>query len=154
MSSFVLTICRPGATKWARMLKTRYRAALALFATLWVAGLALGDLVRGIHLLTEPHAICFEHGELIEGTEPARAGTVPMGRSQSPTFAEEHSAIGHHVHCAIAAKPANLMWMGAPRSPGVSVVETPQGSAVFAYDGNHGPQRSILFDAPKQSPPV
>jgi hypothetical protein len=136
------------------MLKTRYRAALALFATLWVAGLALGDLVRGIHLLTEPHAICFEHGELIEGAEPARAGTVPMGRRQSPALADEHSAIGHHVHCTIAAKPANLMWTGAPQSLGVSVVETPQGSAVFAYNGNCVQQRSILFDAPKQSPPV
>ena|SRR5664280_2116440 len=143
-----------GATKWARMPKTRYRAALALIATLWVTGLALGDLVRGIHLLTEPHAICFEHGELIESAEPARAGTVPMGRRKSSTFAEEHSAIGHHVHCAIAAKPANLMWTGAPQSPGVSVVETPQVSAAFAFDGNDVPQRSILFDAPKQSPPV
>jgi len=136
------------------MPKTRYRTALALFATLWVAGLALGDLVRSIHLLTEPHSICFEHGELIEGAEPARAGTVPMGRRQSLAFGEEHSAIGHHVHCAIAAKPANLMWTGAPQSPGVSVVATSQGSAVIAYDGNDVPQRSILFDAPKQSPPV
>jgi hypothetical protein len=136
------------------MLKTRYRAALALFATLWVVGLALGDLVRGIHLLTEPHAICFEHGEFIEGAEPARAGAVPLGRRQSPAFAEDHSAIGHHVHCAIAAKPANLMWTGAPRSPVVSIVDTPQGSAAFAFDGNDVPQRSILFDAPKQSPPV
>jgi hypothetical protein len=135
-------------------MRTRYRAALAVFATLWVTALALGDLVRGIHLLTEHHVLCVEHGELIEDTEPVGTVTAPGARRQSPEVVERHSRIAHHVHCAIAAKPADLKWYTPPACLVVSILETPCEKAVLAFDGNAVSHRSILADAPKQSPPV
>jgi len=136
------------------MLKTRYRAALAVLAALWVVALGLGDLARGIHLLAEPHIICSEHGELIEGTIPTVGVTAAAVRPQSSALAARHSAIGHHVHCAIAAKPANLMWTGVPTSLAVGAVEIPHSYLAIAFEGRSCPQWSILAVAPKQSPPV
>ena len=150
----VLTRCRPGATKWARMPKTRYRAALAVFVTLWVAVLALGDIVRGIHLLAEHHVVCLEHGELMEPVDPAGAITLAGLQRQHPAFTRQHSTIEHHAHCAIAARPANLQWLATPPSLAVSRVEMPRGRAVVVFDGIDVPHRPMLTNAPKQSPPV
>jgi len=136
------------------MPKRRYRAALALFAALWVAALGLGDLARGIHLLAEPHILCFEHGELVEGAKPAGAVSAPGARPTSSAFAAQHVAIGHHVHCAIAAKSANLTWALLSSSPVVGLVDIPSRYAVRTPNANGIPQIAILAVAPKQSPPV
>jgi len=136
------------------MPKSRYRAPLALLAALWVVSLGLGDLARGIHLLAEPHVICSEHGELIEGTIPAGTVTAAGARPQSSAFAALHSAIGNHVHCAIAAKPANLMWTAVPISLAVGTVEIPRSYTAVEFDDRTVLHRPILFVAPKQSPPV
>lgn len=136
------------------MLRTQHRAVLALFVTLWVTALALGDLVKGIHLLTEPHVLCLEHGELMEAVDPAGTVAATNVRRQSPAFTEQRSVIEHHAHCAIAAKPAKLVWYAAPASLLMSTIETPRGHALFVFGGTAFPQRSILAEAPKQSPPV
>src|ERR1700690_3653633 len=91
-TALVLTRCRLGATKRARMPKSRYRAALAVLAALWVVALGLGDLARGVHLLAESHFICSEHGELIEGTIPAGTVTAAGARPQSSALMAQHSA--------------------------------------------------------------
>jgi len=150
----ILTGGKPGATKWARMQKSRYQAALAVLAALWVVGLALGDLARGIHLLAEPHVICSEHGELIEDTIPAGTVATARARQQSSALTARQSAVGHHVHCAIAAKSANVMWAALPTSLAVGIVEMPRSYPAIAFDTRRVPQRSILAVAPKQSPPV
>lgn len=153
-STLVLTTCRLGATKSVRMLKSRYRAALAVLATLWVVALGLGDLARGIHLLAEPHVICSVHGELIEGTKPTGVVTTAGVQPQSSALTARHSAIGHHVHCAIAVKPANLTWIAVPTSLTMGNVEIPRSYPAVAFSGCSVPQRPILAVAPKQSPPV
>ena len=136
------------------MQKSRYRAALAVLAALWVVALGLGDLARGIHLLAEPHTICSEHGEFVEGAKSAGADTVAGTRSQSSVLKGCHSAIGHHVHCAVAAKPANLMWIAVPTSLAEGTVKILRSHPVVAFDSRSVAQRSILAVAPKQSPPV
>ena len=136
------------------MPKSRYRAALAVLAALWVVALGLGDLARGIHLLAEPHIICSEHGEFVEGVKSAGAVTGAGARPQSSALKARHCAIGHHVHCAIAAKPANLMWTAVPTSPAAATVEILRSHPIVAFDSRSVAQRSILAVAPKQSPPV
>ena len=136
------------------MPKNQYRAALAVLAALWVVALGLGDLARGIHLLAEPHVICSEHGELIEGTIPAGTVAAAAARPQSSALAAQQFAIGHHVHCAIAAKPANVMWTTVPTSLAVGTVEIPRSYPALVFDTRSVAQRSILAVAPKQSPPV
>ena len=136
------------------MLKTRYRAALAVLAALWVVALGLGDLARGIHLVAEPHIICSEHGEFIEGTIPAGIFTVAGARPQSSALTAQHSAFAHHIHCAIAAKSANLTWTWIPTSLVVGTVEIPRSYPAVAFNDCSVPQRPILAVAPKQSPPV
>jgi hypothetical protein len=125
-----------------------------VLAALWVVALGLSDLARGIHLLTEPHVICSEHGELIEGTLPADTITAAGARPHSSALTAQHSAVGHHVHCAIAAKSANLMWTAVLTSLAVGTVELPRSYPAIAFDTPSVPQRSILAVAPKQSPPV
>ena len=136
------------------MPKSRYRAALAVLAALWVVALGLGDLARGLHLLAEPHVICSEHGELIEGTKPTGVFAPAGVQTQSSALTARHSAIGHHVHCAIAAKPANLMWTAVPIGLAVGTVEIPRSCPAVAFNACSVPQKPILAVAPKQSPPV
>jgi len=150
----VLTRDRPGATKSRRMSKSRYRVALAVLAALWVVALGLSDLARGIHLLAEPHVICSEHGELIEGAISSGTVAAAGARPQSSALPAPCSAIGHHAHCAIAAKPANVMWTAVPIRLPVGTIEIPRSYTAVDFESRTVPQRPILFVAPKQSPPV
>lgn len=153
-TALALTGLGRGAMKRVQMPRTRYRAVLATFATLLVTALALGDLVRGIHLLSVPHVVCLEHGELMEAADPAGAITTTGVRWKFPAFTRQHSVIEHRAHCAIAVKPANLVWYSARPGLVVSLVEAPRDRTSFVFEGNAVRLGSILADAPKQSPPV
>lgn len=118
--------------------------ALALVLALWGA---LGPTASALHLALAPHAICPEHGELIEvAGDPAHS--LPGTGEQ-----EGEPASGDHLHCAAVA-PLRASALSAPGA-GVEVAagSPKQQASEAAADAPRAPP-CVLTCAPKQSPPA
>src|SRR5262245_26821154 len=88
---------------------------LALAAALWGA---LGPTAAMLHLGAAPHAICPEHGELIElgpGSARAAPGDAHRGWSSAAPAEGEAGGLDPHLHCA-ASTPLRSPALSAPRA--------------------------------------
>ncbi len=145
---------------------TRVVAALSLFA------FAMGNLGVLIHQATATHARCPEHGELIHGEGPERAGaeagslSVLLTNRLQALASAAHQPAGpraggalprtsrhEHDHCYISCASRERM-------AGVSVErqdrDTPiPARAALALAAGHEPAgRTLYRTAPKTSPPA
>jgi hypothetical protein len=136
-----------------RMDRRRYRSLFACVVALCVAALTLGDLLRGIHLLAEDHVLCVEHGELVDVTGKSGVSVADGVRSSRSEFAPGQASVDHHAHCALAAAPART-GRAVPPSVVASVAAASHVSVVAIARAEAVRNRSVLADAPKQSPPV
>lgn len=148
---------QPGARKAGRRKTTSLlvRSLAALVALLLMAG-SLGQIA---HFLLVPHAICAEHGELLElhdGAHPAtdagREASAPRDASRPQVAAPEE--LESHEHCQLLARsqrelalpladafePAPVL--GERAAPTLRAANEPLG------------QLAALSLAPKTSPPA
>ena len=118
-------------------------------ATLAVTLLVLASLGMAlVHDLLAQHAVCVEHGELVElGKGPATAAR-PDGTVSSD--AAEVSA-GGHEHCAMLAQRRGQAPLPAPAV--IAVVPRSAFSSPEASRSEAPPQVALVRLAPKQSPP-
>jgi len=132
--------------------KIRPRRSGAAHAA-WIALVLLAGTVGGLHELFEPHAVCAEHGELVE--RPGAAGAADEHGAQDPAsgprVAKSDPRSSAHEHCPFALlgrsttspfEGLRLVVLGAP----------PEAAGAEA---SAEPARSIplLSLAPKHSPP-
>ena len=135
------------------MLRSRYREAFTCVVALCVLSLALGDLLRGVHLLAHAHVVCAEHGELVDAVPGSAVFHRNSDASAPAALADGAAAIAHHEHCTIAATPARVGRALPPSVLSVAIADGP--SIVIAPPSAEGSvDRPILAFAPKQSPPV
>jgi hypothetical protein len=114
---------------------------LALALALWGT---LSPTVAVLHLAAAPHAICPEHGELIE-LGSRSAGAAPA-EDDSPRPDE-------HLHCA-ASTPLRSPACIEPRRA-IAVERTDTGSRVGGFATRVLPAPPcVVTCAPKQSPPA
>ena len=125
--------------------------ALATFVALLLTLSALGQVA---HFLLVPHAICGEHGELLELSE--RAAHTPTGhvdRSSDPGTRVVASHIpADHDHCQVLARGQREQ--AGPEAP--SLVVPPAsiaGALTAARQAAAHPTLAALSLAPKTSPP-
>ena len=101
-----------------------------------------------IHEATVQHAVCEEHGEIIDVAADAQTAGVEDGERWKSTASDE----GGHEHCPFLA-------LGQPGEPAAGVALR---EARLAAEGDSVPPSSedrfvtvpLLCLAPKQSPPV
>ena len=129
-------------------------SALRVVATLVALLLTLSSLGQVAHFLLVPHAICAEHGELLElserdahvgagdaeGSKEARVSTVP-------TSAE-------HDHCQVLARGQRELALPVP--PALDIVRSTGAETTLVVARQDAIFRALspLSLAPKTSPPA
>jgi len=127
-----------------------HRSAL-LFACLWL----LAQLASGAHLALVPHAVCAEHGELVEVNASASDGAPEApdsGPRSDPGSESPSEGVDGHDHCFLAASREQrpLPASSAPCiSPGDAGVVDER-----ANDATTLPSFALYLLAPKHSPPT
>jgi hypothetical protein len=125
------------------------RAALVAIAS----ALALAQLADNVHLAVARHAVCAEHGELVEAAADA-PGTIRVGygAEQRPTVGLGVASRAGHEHCL--AWIATRQGTSPPRAAAEPqwVAPSMHAERPRALDA----QSSVepLSVAPKQSPPL
>jgi hypothetical protein len=143
----------------ARQPKVRGRAATRLVLRLWAGLLALvlcgGSLGEAAHFLLVQHAICAEHGELIEvhegshASEPSHDTTLEHGtRASAPEEA------GEHEHCQLLGLRQQELTL--PEVAVATAIPQPSASHAGLLDAPTTALVSLsaLSLAPKTSPPA
>ncbi|HEY6080375.1 MAG TPA: hypothetical protein VIW29_16285 [Polyangiaceae bacterium] len=148
---------RPGSRKAARRKTTPLLLrALAALAALLLAASSLGQVA---HFLLVPHAICAEHGELLElhdgehRAAEAGAEALTPDDATSPRAAAP-DAVESHDHCQLLARSQRELAL-----PVATAFEAPLAPSVCAPSLLHAAaeptgQLAALSLAPKTSPPV
>ncbi len=146
-----------------RSSKTRSRQAtpwllrsLAALVALVLTASSLGQIA---HFLLVPHAICAEHGELLELHDDDAVAAAPAHEARKPgdarpTQVSNPDAIESHDHCQLLARSQRELALPVVPScepaPAPSLrVAANQAVAVAALG-----QQAPLSLAPKTSPPV
>lgn len=118
-------------------------------AILWVAGLALPDAWRAVHLAVVPHVVCPYDGALVHEDEvPASARSLSRSEARPTAVIPEH----HHHGCAA------LNWCRHSATVPVLTAATPERDLVASSltsrsAGQHWSQ-AVLSYAPKLPPPL
>ena len=126
---------------------------LAAFVAVLLTASSLG---QSAHFLLVPHAICAEHGELLELTErhPHATGErAEAAAGADETRASEPAALVDHDHCQVLLRGQREQ--GLPEASAVAV--SPPASAETAFLtalGRFARELSVLSLAPKTSPPA
>ena len=125
--------------------------ALALALALWGA---LGPTTAVLHLAAAPHAVCPEHGELIElGSLPALTSSIAARQGWSTAApAENEPGLDAHLHCA-ASTPLRSPALSASRTAIAVEVTGPTDRVNELAAGVRLAPPCVLTCAPKQSPP-
>lgn len=125
--------------------------ALAAFIALLLSG---SSLAQTVHFLLIPHAICAEHGELVELGGQADAHHEPHEASRSVAISEHGEADAGHDHCEVLARSERELSL-----PPIASFELPaaprsleQALPVVEESARHA--RPLLDVAPKTSPPT
>ena len=135
-----------------RWSKTR-KAALAMLILF-----AAGQTASLAHWLCVRHAICLEHGEMIELSDIQAAAASAAPRSTAPGaspmgFARAVQAAAYqHDHCVVAVQRRESMALRPPLFP-----TTPAFVGALLAEPlarSEGDSDRILLAAPKTSPPV
>jgi len=120
--------------------------------SLCAAALALLQLGGMLHLAAAPHAVCWEHGVVVELDAPQDAGEVPAAREGLARGALPLVWSNQHPHCpalwihrqARVDTPGTLPLLGCTHAV----------PALTIPDQVPSPPGWALRHAPKQSPPV
>jgi hypothetical protein len=117
--------------------------------SLAVTLLVLASLVTALaHDLVAQHAVCVEHGELVELGAGLTTAARPDG-TVSPDAADVSD--GGHEHCALLAQRRSQAPVAAPAV--FAVVPLSAFSSPGASRSEAPPQVALVRLAPKQSPP-
>jgi len=131
------------------------RAVLRALASLVALLLTLSSLGQVAHFALVPHAICAEHGELVELSERAShvAASHAEPASNDRTRAAAPEQLSEHDHCQVLARGQREQALPASPAPRV-LPPTAAGVKLAAAPQTAGFQRvSALSLAPKTSPP-
>ncbi len=125
------------------------RIALALLVFL------VGWFANGWHVANAHHAICADHGELLDVADEAHcvdAGHQALHLDDGPSLTATHGDVGeHHEHCAFVSlsNPASVL--------DTFRVDALHAEATHRLTVLHAPWRDdgarLFLLAPKQSPP-
>lgn len=129
----------------ARIALHRGALALALFA--------LSGHVSGItHFLLVPHAVCAAHGELVHIDDVASIdGNTREDHAPHVARTGREVADGHE-HCSISALRRPQLVIASTQV--VAVQQPHSRQAEIDFEALHSRAFSILFFAPKASPPL
>lgn len=138
----------------SRRRRSATRGTLRALATLVAALVGLSSLGQFAHFFLVPHAVCVEHGELLELDEQeSHAASHASPGSDQSAHAESELA-PEHEHCQLLARGQREQ--AEPTPPAVAVL--PAAAAVLTVPLL---ARSVVFDAvppltlaPKTSPPI
>lgn len=136
----------------------RDRAATRLVLRLWAGLLALllcgSSLSETAHFLLVQHAVCAEHGELIElHDRSAAAEALHDAAPEHGTQASAPDLEGEHEHCQLLGRRQQELTL--PEVAGVAVVPRAPESGRALLDAPTAARApvSALSLAPKTSPP-
>lgn len=131
------------------------RAALRALASLVALLLTLSSLGQVAHFALVPHAICAEHGELVELSERAShvAASHAEPASNDGTRAAAPEQVSEHDHCQVLARGQREQAL--PASPAARILPPASVAAELAWAPQTAgfPRVSALLLAPKTSPP-
>jgi len=124
---------------------------MALALAFWGA---LGPTTAALHLAAAPHAVCPEHGELIElGSRSAPAPSIAARQGWSTAApVENEPGLDAHLHCA-ASTPLRSPALSASRTAIAVEMTGPTGRVNELAAGVPLAPPCVLTCAPKQSPP-
>jgi hypothetical protein len=126
--------------------QTRGRAATGLVLRLWVGLLALllcgSSLGETAHLVLVQHAVCTEHGELIELHDGATAAaSVAADTHEEGTRVAAPADEGEHEHCQLLGRKQQDLTL-------------PEGAAAAAISQAPGAGRAALHESPTALAPL
>ena len=125
--------------------------ALSLLVALLLAGSSLGQVA---HFLLIPHAICAEHGELLElASSSAREATAASPSDVGRVQLTRTDADSAHEHCQLVARRERERLVTAPPALEISAAGPSKLVRVPAPVTPPGPSISQWLVAPKTSPP-
>jgi hypothetical protein len=127
---------------------TRRRRAFSALACV-LAGLQLGAF---FHVAVGEHVLCAEHGEWVDAHSDASPDAVVAhaGEEAQVRAGAALAAAGEHQHCSAFFHRRGSTPPGSARAEAPIVQSCDAVGAVVAF----APHRSVLFVAPKQSPPA
>ncbi len=142
----------------ARAPKTRRRpatrAALRALATVVAVLLGLSSLGQTAHFLLVPHAICAEHGELLElSEEESHASSHEASHRDEEPHEDASQPTGEHEHCQVLARGQREQALPTPSSLEVPAPAAPAGRLRIAAPLPAHAALPTLSLAPKTSPP-
>jgi hypothetical protein len=144
---------KPAFQPWGR---TATPKALRALATLVALLLAASSLSQVAHFVLVQHAICAEHGELLELDErPAHAAASHEHKAGSQLQARVSSTeASGHDHCQILARSQKQP--GLPPAPAPSIAPAAASSTSCSIASTSGVVTTLprLAVAPKTSPPL
>lgn len=122
-------------------------------ATLVAALLSLSSLGQTAHFLLVPHAVCVEHGELLELSEADAHGAVhaESGSDDEPAATSQPAA--EHDHCQVLARGQREQ--AVPPAPSADLLPAAAAEARLLIARQDALLRTLpsLSFAPKTSPP-
>jgi hypothetical protein len=129
---------------------------LRLLAALVALLLTASALGQAAHFLLVPHAICAEHGELLELSEGEGhvAGEHETGAENArDTHASAPEAVATHEHCEVLARGQREQAL--PGTPVAALLPAVPPARVVSFSEQLAPAPSVscLALAPKTSPP-
>ena len=124
--------------------------ALAAFVALLLSG---GSVAQAAHFLLIPHAICAEHGELVEVDNQAQSHHEAHAASPSVAVSEHGAADAGHDHCEVLARSERELSL--PPVASVEVPAEPRSLEVAPAPSEPSARAALpqLDVAPKTSPP-
>lgn len=133
------------------------RAALRALATFVAALVGLSSLGQFAHFLLVPHAICAEHGELLElsGGHPVEGHAVHTDESSpsSPGVTVLDTPSGQHDHCEVLARGQREQAEPTPATVSVLPAVQARPAGELATTSRVLEAAAPLSLAPKTSPP-
>lgn len=131
------------------------RAVLRALASLVALLVTLSSLGQVAHFLLVPHAICAEHGELLELSE--RASHVAASHAEPASTKHARAAapeqLSEHDHCEILARGQREQALPAPPAPRLLPPASVTAELVWVAESTVFHGLSALSLAPKTSPP-
>ncbi len=124
--------------------------ALAAFVALLLGTSSLGQVA---HFVLVPHAVCLEHGELVELHGAAEAHADAAGAANQERVTAPHGG-DEHDHCELIARAEREQLLGPAPSLDVAAAARSVERCGVAREQLERPALGVLMLAPKTSPPA
>ncbi len=131
-------------------------AALRVLATLVAVLVTLSSLSQTAHFLLVPHALCAEHGELLElgeGSAHLSASVSAPAKTDGAAHADAAPSTDEHEHCQVLARGQREQAQAAPQRLLVVPGTPTAASRILVSEHVVDRSQSALSLAPKTSPP-